>query len=290
MTSRTDRNSLLLIAALAAVWLAMLLLGGPGSPLDQAILEAARRPELVPASLVLSTLGGWIFLLPACLLAALVLAVRGARRRGLLLILLIAAGRLLVELQKFWFDRVRPDPEGHLVAIHNMAFPSGHAANSMIALLGFALIAFGATRARRPAILIALLLAGIVGLSRLVLAVHWPSDVVGGWAFGAAFTLVLLRIAGALGESGTERLPASFIDPGKERTMNDSKDRPDDSALIDEMEDATAQGGTAGGNLQRDVASQAEEEHEVGGATGVTRVTGEDKPADGAEPRLPNRD
>lgn len=188
----------------------MLLLGGPGSPFDLAILKAAQRPALVPASLVLSTLGGWTFLLPASLLAALILAVRGARRRGLLLIMLVAAGRLLVELQKIWFDRVRPDPQGHLVAIHNMAFPSSHAANSMIALLGFALIVFGATQARRPAIMIALLLAGVVGLSRLVLAVHWPSDVIGGWAFGAAFTLVLLRIAGALEESRKERLPTSF--------------------------------------------------------------------------------
>jgi hypothetical protein len=77
----------------------------------------------------------------------------------------------------------------------------------------------------------------------------------------------------------------------KERIM-DRNDRPDDSALIDEMEEggAPAHSGTSGGNIQRDVASQAEEEHEIGGAAGVTRVTGEDKPADGDEPNLPQRD
>ena len=72
--------------------------------------------------------------------------------------------------------------------------------------------------------------------------------------------------------------------------MSDRNDRADDGALIDETGEAPSHGGTAGGNIQRDVASQAEEEHEVGGATGVTRVTGEDKAADGDVPTLPRRD
>jgi hypothetical protein len=72
--------------------------------------------------------------------------------------------------------------------------------------------------------------------------------------------------------------------------MSERNPRPDDSALIDAMEGAPGQGGTSGGNLQRDVASQAEEAREIGGNAGVTRVTGEDKPADGDEPTLPRRD
>jgi hypothetical protein len=66
--------------------------------------------------------------------------------------------------------------------------------------------------------------------------------------------------------------------------------RPDDSEIIDSMEDAPGQSGVSGGNLQRDVASQAEEAREIGGRAGVTRVTGEDKPAGGDEPNLPQRD
>jgi hypothetical protein len=65
--------------------------------------------------------------------------------------------------------------------------------------------------------------------------------------------------------------------------------RPDDSDLIDAMEDAPGHGGSSGGNLQRDVASQADEAQEVGDA-GTVRVTGEDKPAGGDEPNLPARD
>ncbi|MBV9883617.1 MAG: hypothetical protein JO276_11465 [Sphingomonadaceae bacterium] len=72
------------------------------------------------------------------------------------------------------------------------------------------------------------------------------------------------------------------------------KDRPDDSALIDEAEDAPSQGGTSGGNLQREVAARAEEEHEIGDAgdegDSITRVRGADKPREGDATNLPNRD
>jgi hypothetical protein len=148
-----------------------------------------------------------------------------------------------------------------------------------MAWLAIALIAVQA-RYRKAAILIALLLAALTGFSRLVLAVHWPSDVAGGWAFGAAWVLLLAGFA--------ERAPPSFIESGKESDMD--KERPDDSALIDAMEDSPNHGGSSGGNVQRDIATQAEEEHEVGGSAGVTRVTGEDKAAGGDLPTLPRRD
>ena len=71
------------------------------------------------------------------------------------------------------------------------------------------------------------------------------------------------------------------------------KNRPDDSAIIDRAEGGASQGGVAGGNLARDVAARAEEEHEIGDAGGegdtVTRVRGADKPREGDTPTLPNR-
>ena len=71
------------------------------------------------------------------------------------------------------------------------------------------------------------------------------------------------------------------------------KQRPDDSALIDEAEPAPAHGGTAGGNLQRDVGARAEEAHEIGQAgdegDAVTRVHKGDKPRGGDAPNLPQR-
>jgi hypothetical protein len=71
------------------------------------------------------------------------------------------------------------------------------------------------------------------------------------------------------------------------------KIRPDDSALIDAAEPAPGQSGASGGNLQRDVGTRAEEEHEIGQAGGegdaVTRLHKSDKPRDGDRRNLPNR-
>jgi len=71
------------------------------------------------------------------------------------------------------------------------------------------------------------------------------------------------------------------------------KTRPDDSEIIDRAEEAPGQSGVSGGNLARDIASRAEEEHEIGSGGGegdaVTRVHGSDKPKGGDTPTLPNR-
>src|SRR5687768_13562788 len=124
MPRRAPSRAVLAAAALLALWLAMLLLGGPGSAADAALLAAAGQPELVPAARLLTRLGDSSVVIPAALIAAAWLVLRGDARRGAVLVLCVAAGRLLIELQKAQFDRARPDPAGHLVAVHNMAFPS----------------------------------------------------------------------------------------------------------------------------------------------------------------------
>ena len=63
----------------------------------------------------------------------------------------------------------------------------------------------------------------------------------------------------------------------------------DDSELIENMEPAPAHGGVSGGNLQRKVAARAEEEHELGGDSGVTRVRARDKKPQADLPRFNER-
>lgn len=63
----------------------------------------------------------------------------------------------------------------------------------------------------------------------------------------------------------------------KQSDRTDSARRHDDSELIDNIEATPSQGGRAGGTLQRDIATQAEEERFVDGKTGVTRVRKEDE-------------
>lgn len=185
----------LALGLLALIVLTALLLGGPQTRVDPAVLAAFAIPPLVPAARLLTHLGDVTTALAAALVAAAWLLWRGHRRRAILLLVIVASERLLVEAMKTGFDRARPDPAGRHVAVHNMAFPSGHSANAMAVWLAIALLATS-PRLRLPAVALALTIAFVTGLCRLVLQVHWPSDVVGGWAFGAAWTLVLVQLFG----------------------------------------------------------------------------------------------
>jgi undecaprenyl-diphosphatase len=190
------RYSFALATALLVLFGALaLLVGGPQNSIDPALLAAFAEPALVPAARLLTHLGdGWTVLV-ASLLAAGWLLLGGHRRRAILLLVIVVSEKLLVEAMKAGFDRARPDVVGHQVAVHNLAFPSGHSANAMAAWLAIALLATG-PRMRRPAVAAALAVALVVGVCRLVLQVHWPSDVAGGWAFGAAWTLLLVQLFG----------------------------------------------------------------------------------------------
>jgi undecaprenyl-diphosphatase len=197
----------LMIGLLALIVVAALLLGGPHTGIDPAVLAPFANAALVPAARVLTHLGDVVTVFAAAVLAAGWLLIRGHRRRAILLVVIVASERLLVEGMKNIFDRARPDPLGHEVAVHNLAFPSGHSANAMAGWLAIALLA-ASPRLRRPAIALALAVAFVTGLCRLVLQVHWPTDVVGGWAFGAGWTLLLVRLFGTAPPTRSDR-PAS---------------------------------------------------------------------------------
>jgi len=175
----------------------MLLLGG--GPLDRAIYEAlyaGHRPALAALAHVLTTLGDPTVLIVAGILCAIGLCVAGHRHLPLALVAIVTLGRGLSELQKYWVARVRPDLEPHLVVVRTSSFPSGHAASSMIFYLAVALALTAGTRWQRPAAAGAILLSLAIGISRVMLGVHWPSDVIGGWAFGMLWVLLTLRLAG----------------------------------------------------------------------------------------------
>lgn len=100
---------------------------------------------------------------------------------------------------KVGFSRERPDIVDHGMATFTASFPSGHALlSAAILLTNGGLLAFAA-RTRNERIVIgvaAVLLTTLVGLSRIFLGVHWPSDVIAGWLFGtvwASLTLLLAR-------------------------------------------------------------------------------------------------
>lgn len=171
-----------------------MLLGGTG-PLDRAVslaLYVGNRPLLAQIAHALTMFGDPNVLVAASLAVAFWLYRSGNRARTWRFLGIILVGRGLVEAQKYLVDRPRPAIETHLVAVKTASFPSGHAANSMIFYVALALLLTAGTRWRPTAIAGAILISLMIGTSRVMLGVHWPSDVIGGWAFG------LLWVSGAL--------------------------------------------------------------------------------------------
>jgi len=196
------------LVILVAVWLAMLLWGG--GPLDASIyraMYAGHRPGLIIVARALTALGEPTVLISAGAAVALWLWYTGHRQLPWVLVAIVMIGRGLSELQKYWIARARPDLDPHLVVVKTSSFPSGHATSSMIFYLTVALALTVGTRWHRLAAASAVMLSLLIGASRVMLGVHWPSDVIGGWAFGMLWVLLTLRLAGRLvrsdsGEAG----------------------------------------------------------------------------------------
>lgn len=180
-------------AVLAAVWFEMLTVGT--GDLDDDILRAVYaggEPGLIALARAFTFLGNSLVGIAISVGGIVLLWLFGRKRAAIAGMLVIAVGRLLVEAQKYSIARFRPSDEAHLVPVSTPSFPSGHASNSMIVALTFAILFFGHTRWRYPAVAAAFALSLCIGFSRLMLGVHWPSDVIGGWSFGLLWVTLAL--------------------------------------------------------------------------------------------------
>jgi undecaprenyl-diphosphatase len=181
----------------AGVWLGALILGGAGSEYDEPLrrsLYAGRDPILSRNALLLTWLGRGILLMPLAVAAAVFLYFR-RRIRAALLLIIVFGGRLAVELQKMVISRARPGVDEHLEMVQTLSFPSGHAANATITFMAIALLVPVKQRNRAISVGLGLALALQAGWSRVALGVHWPSDVIGGWAFGLFWVALCMRLA-----------------------------------------------------------------------------------------------
>jgi undecaprenyl-diphosphatase len=205
--------------ALIVAWAAMLLFGG--LDLDRALLSLLhggnRSSEFVLGARVATALGSTEILIPLSLAAAAWLVAQRRIKSAAILILATTGGRLLVELQKAQTARIRPAEQPQLVEVHNLSFPSGHAANATIVFLALAFLLTATYPRRALAVWAAVWLSILVGVSRLVLGVHWPSDVIAGWAFGLFWTLLLLRLTGHDLGDGTPRVLRHSSSEGEQK-------------------------------------------------------------------------
>lgn len=174
----------------------------PANPLGPAWLEEMGRD--------FTALGG-IGVLTLITLSALgYLLLARQYRHAILTLSAVVGGILLSNLLKFGFDRPRPDLMLHESVVYTTSFPSGHSMMAAVTYLTLAALLNSAQRRRRLQaylLLVAILMTLLVGLSRVYLGVHWPSDVLAGWTAGAAWAALCWLSARFLQRRGVVEQP-----------------------------------------------------------------------------------
>jgi membrane-associated phospholipid phosphatase len=150
---------------------------------DGAMAAAFRLRASHPATRLfvsLTQLGGAAVMIPVALIAAAGLRSAGHLRKSIWLLLTLGGGRIAVEMMKYLVGRARPAASHHLVDVATASFPSSHSAGTAMTVLALLAIA----RCRRRIWIAGFAFILTIGLSRVMLGVHWPSDVLAGWGFG----------------------------------------------------------------------------------------------------------
>ena len=133
------------------------------------------------------------------------LLISGKRRAAVFVLLAVVGGVVLSSLLKIGFARPRPDLVPHSMAVFTDSFPSGHAMMSAVVYLTLGdLLARSQPSAAGKVYLVslALVLTLLVGCSRVYLGVHWPTDVLAGWAAGACWALLCWLLMARLQKAG----------------------------------------------------------------------------------------
>jgi undecaprenyl-diphosphatase len=189
--TRELRAALLLFAAVFALGIGLEIGGTPALDPWLSRLAAAGRAQS-GFWLVLSTLGKGEVVAAIALTAAAMMAFRRRSRDALVLMLTVAAQMATNPLLKLLFARARPDLYQHLDPVMDLSFPSGHSAQNACLYLLLALLV------HKRIGWLGVPLAILIGFSRVVLGVHWPTDVLAGWMEGAAFALLGAHISRTL--------------------------------------------------------------------------------------------
>jgi undecaprenyl-diphosphatase len=224
----TGQEAAVLLAALAIV-LALLafaktageMMEGDLREFDDSVLRMMRSaddptvpigpPGLVQVAIDVTALGGTGVL---AIMLAIVVGYLALEHRYDAIVLIVVAtggGGALSELLKWWFARKRPEIVPHLVNVGSASFPSGHSLLAVVTYLtlGAVLARFIARRRTRTyCIVVSLLLAVLIGLSRVYLGVHYPTDVLAGWFAGLAWALPCWLVARSLQHRGRVKPPA----------------------------------------------------------------------------------
>jgi undecaprenyl-diphosphatase len=182
-----------------AIVLAFRVPGDPADPIGAPWLEEAMRD--------ITALGSAPALVIAVLAVVGFLALAKAWRPAIFILAASGGGLILSSLLKYTVDRPRPDLVPHGNLIYTSSFPSGHSMMSAVVYLTLAALVARLIERKRLkgyALGVAMILTLLVGVSRIYLGVHWPSDVLAGWSAGAAWALGCWLVARWIGLGGEE--------------------------------------------------------------------------------------
>ncbi len=202
--------SLLAVSVLGYGFFALANEVGEGSTeaLDRKILLSLRNPDNLSDPLgplwleeAMRDITGWgsvVTLVFLTFAVALYLALADKRRVALFVLAAVGGGEAVSTVLKLFYSRPRPDLVPHGMEVFTASFPSGHAMMSAIAYLTLAILIARITPGRRVSVLVmslGILMTVLVGISRVYLGVHWPSDVLAGWCVGAAWAALCWFVA-----------------------------------------------------------------------------------------------
>jgi membrane-associated phospholipid phosphatase len=197
MTRRTALTAIVAALVYAAMWIGYLQDWAWLTAIDNWFLDSfhaigVAHPAWVSSWNVFCTVfGPTAFRLYALAFIVWLLA-RRYLRAALFLVISVELAGLVSEVAKYLVNR--PRPATAMVSAPSSSFPSGHAVGVMVGVLALLTVALPllAPRWRRPLIVLGAVIVFAIGLGRVVLNVHHPSDVVAGWALGYLYYLACL--------------------------------------------------------------------------------------------------
>ena len=172
------------------ILLAMREPGDPADPIGPKWLEEMGRD--------VTALGGFALLTGLTVASVGLMLLLGRARLALLTAVAITSGMMLSSGLKNLFDRPRPDLVPHGVWVSSASFPSGHAMMSALVYLTLGVLLArtqSSVRVRLYIITLSVVITLGVGISRVYLGVHWPTDVLAGWIVGGLWALTFGLLA-----------------------------------------------------------------------------------------------
>lgn len=144
-----------------------------------------------------TALGGFLVRNLVAITAMAILMMFQFKHRAAMVLVTVASGWMLEFLLKACFARPRPDVVPHLMSVSGDSFPSGHSFNAAVVYLSLGLtFASMAVRPGRRTLILgaAIAISVLIGITRIALGVHFPTDALAGLAGGAGWALLVFAL------------------------------------------------------------------------------------------------